>query len=222
MTTDKGPARSPGGTGVEGEDPGLARSAGTITARQADERPELAPEPSRLAGAGHGGKVAAIVGRISQACGVVAAFMIMASVLITCQMIWVRGVLGQSSIWQTEAVIYLMIGATLIGLPYVQLLRGHVNVDLVPGMLPYRARRVLALFVLGLSALLALVIAWEGFWLFHIAWERGWNSDTVWGPPLWIPYLALPIGFGLYLLQLAVDLWVASRDPDAVRGAGGH
>ena len=34
--------------------------------------------------------------------------------------------------WQTEAVIYLMVGATLLGLPYVQKLKGHVNVDLVP------------------------------------------------------------------------------------------
>jgi len=39
-------------------------------------------------------------------------------------------------VWQTEAVVYLAIGATLIGLPYVQQLRGHVNVDLVPLALP--------------------------------------------------------------------------------------
>jgi TRAP-type C4-dicarboxylate transport system permease small subunit len=58
--------------------------------------------------------------------------MIVISVAITCQMIFVRFVLNQSTIWQTEAVIYLMIAATLLGLPYVQKLRGHVNVDLMP------------------------------------------------------------------------------------------
>ena len=58
--------------------------------------------------------------------------MIVAAVAITCQMIIVRFVLNQSTIWQTEAVIYLVIAATLVGLPYVQRLRGHVNVDLIP------------------------------------------------------------------------------------------
>ena len=64
--------------------------------------------------------------------------MILVSVMITCQMIWVRFVMNESTIWQTEAVTYLMISATLIGLPYVQLLKGHVNVDLVPMLLPPR------------------------------------------------------------------------------------
>ena len=43
-----------------------------------------------------------------------------------------RFVLNLSTAWQTETVIYMMVGATLIGLSYIQLLRGHVNVDLLP------------------------------------------------------------------------------------------
>ena len=75
-----------------------------------------------------------------------ASFMILASVLITCQMIFIRAVLGQSTIWQTEAVIYLMIGATMIGLAYVQKLKGHVGVDLIPTMLGPKGRRIMAIF----------------------------------------------------------------------------
>ena len=45
-----------------------------------------------------------------------------------------------------------------------------------------------------------------GFELWYVAWERGWTSDTVWGVSLWIPYMAMPIGFGLFLLQLVADL----------------
>ena len=61
--------------------------------------------------------------------------MIVLAVLITCQMIFVRSILNESTIWQTEAVVYLMVGATLLGLPYVQRLRGHVSVDLLPMLL---------------------------------------------------------------------------------------
>ncbi len=101
--------------------------------------PDRAPQTAR-------GAFLRAVDALSGFCGLLAALMIVASVLITCQMIVVRFVLNQSTVWQTEMVIYLMIGATLIGLPYVQKLRGHVNVDLLPIWLGNRARRLLAVY----------------------------------------------------------------------------
>lgn len=146
------------------------------------------------------------VAAISTLAGWCSAAMIVAAVGITCQMIFIRFVLNGSTIWQTEAVIYLVVAATLIGLPYVQRLRGHVNVDLIPLLLPVRARFVLSVFTLGLSILIIGVMLWYGYDYWHFAWQRGWRSDTVWGVKLWIPYLALPVGFALLLLQLIADL----------------
>lgn len=163
--------------------------------------------PTELRVARDGGNpILKAIGALSLLCGVVAATMIMAAVLITCQMIWVRYLLNESTVWQTEAVIYLMIGATLIGLPYVQRLRGHVNVDLLPMMLPAPLRKALALLTLTFAIVVIGLMLWYGYEFWHFAWARGWRSDTVWGPPLWIPYLAMPIGFGLFLLQLIADL----------------
>ena len=65
------------------------------------------------------------VAALSTLAGWCSAAMIVAAVAITCQMIFIRFVLNGSTVWQTEAVVYLAIGATLIGLPYVQRLRGH-------------------------------------------------------------------------------------------------
>ncbi len=146
------------------------------------------------------------VAAISTVAGWCSAAMIVAAVMITCQMIFIRFVLNGSTIWQTEAVIYLVIAATLIGLPYVQRLRGHVNVDLIPLALPKRARFAMCLLTLGLSIAIVAVMLFYGYEYWHFAWERGWRSDTVWGVRLWIPYLAIPIGFGLLLLQLIADL----------------
>lgn len=155
------------------------------------------------------------IGAISTLCGVIAALMIFASVLITCQMIWVRFVMGLSTIWQTEAVIYLMISATLIGLPYVQRLKGHVNVDLVPMLLPRPLRKALALLTLALTIAIIGAMAYYGYEIFHIALTRNWRSDTVWGVPLWIPYLSMPVGFGLFLVQLAADLLATAFGEEA-------
>ncbi|WP_298838091.1 TRAP transporter small permease [uncultured Roseobacter sp.] len=146
------------------------------------------------------------VAGISTLAGWCSAGMIVAAVGITCQMIFIRFVLNGSTVWQTEAVIYLVVAATLIGLPYVQYLRGHVNVDLVPLALRPGPRHVLAVFTLSASVVIVAVMLFYGYDYWHFAWERGWRSDTVWGVRLWIPYLSIPVGFGLLLLQLIADL----------------
>ena len=161
---------------------------------------------STLSGPGERTGWLKIVDHISTMCGWVSAAMIVVSVFITCQMIFVRFVLNESTIWQTEAVTFLMVAATLLGLPYVQKLRGHVNVDLIPLMLKPGARKALALFTLSVSIIIVALMLVYGFEFWHTAWSRNWKSDTVWGVRLWIPYLAMSVGFGLLLLQLIADL----------------
>ena len=157
-------------------------------------------------------KFIGLVRAISTVSGWFAAGMIVVAVAITCQMIYVRSVLNLSTIWQTEAVIYLVVAATLLGLPYVQQLRGHVNVDLIPLYLPQSLRRGLHIFTLTMSIITIGVMVFYGFEYWHIAFERNWKSDTIWAVRLWIPYLALPTGFGLLALQLFADLLaVATR-----------
>jgi len=147
-----------------------------------------------------------LVAALSTVAGWCSAAMIVAAVAITCQMIFIRFALNGSTVWQTEAVIYLAIASTLVGLPYVQHLRGHVNVDLIPLALGPKARYVMALFTLSLSIMMVAIMLWYGFEFWHLAFERNWKSDTVWGVRLWIPYAAMPIGFALFLLQLIADL----------------
>lgn len=167
----------------------------------------MSGSPHAIPAARHGGNpVLRAIGWVSRACGLVSAMMILASVGITCQMIFVRFVLNDSTIWQTEAVTYMMIAATMLGLPYVQYLRGHVNVDLLPLALPVGLRKALAMAVLGLTLAVVAAMIWHGIGFWHEAWDWGETSNTPWDPPLWVPYLALPVGFGLYALQLAADM----------------
>lgn len=145
------------------------------------------------------------VAAISTVAGWCSAGMIVTAVAITCQMIIIRFVLNGSTVWQTEAVIYLVVAATLVGLPYVQRLRGHVNVDLIPLSLAPRPRFIMAVIMMTLSIAIVAVMLFYGYEYWHFAWDRGWRSDTVWSVRLWIPYLAIPVGFGLLLLQLIAD-----------------
>ena len=67
---------------------------------------------------------------LSRLGGIVAVALLLAAVLVICQMVFVRYVLQGSAIWQHEFVTFSLIGATFIGAPYVLLTHGHVNVDL--------------------------------------------------------------------------------------------
>jgi TRAP-type C4-dicarboxylate transport system permease small subunit len=40
------------------------------------------------------------------------------------------------------------------------------------------------------------------------------HSESLWGPPLWIPYLFLPLGMTLLFLQYLVYIW---KKIDALR-----
>lgn len=146
------------------------------------------------------------VQNFSSLAGWCSALMILAAVFLTCQMIFIRFALNGSTVWQTEVVVFLVIAATLVGLPFVQFQRGHVNVDLIPMAVRGKARFGLAFVTLVLSILITAVMLFYGYEYWHFAWARGWTSDTVTAVPLWIPYLSLPVGFGLLLLQLIADL----------------
>jgi len=164
-----------------------------------------------------------LVNRLSQFIGVLAAIMVVIAVLITCQMIFIRYFLNGSTYWHTEAVVYLILAATLLGLPYVQKLKGHVNVDLVPLLLPPAGRKIL-MIISFLSAIAVLVVmTYFSAELVYLSFSKGWTSDTVWGPPLWIPYMTMPLGFGLFALQLGADLletWATPAEEIVIEGSG--
>lgn len=150
----------------------------------------------------------------SRLLGVIAAFMILVSIGVVCQMVFVRAVLGQSSIWQTEFVMYSLVAATFIGAPYILLTRGHVAVDVLPLMVQPRIRRHLHL----IGSLITLVFC--GLFLYasipwwHETWVTGQTTSSIWKARLWIPYLAVPVGLALLCLQLLAEMWLVFTEQD--------
>lgn len=147
-----------------------------------------------------------LISLLSKACGVFAAFLVGAAILVVCQMVVMRYFLNFSTIWQTEFVIFSLVASTFIGSPYVLLIRGHVNVDLLPHYLGNTGRHILAFIASILGFVFTFTLAWKGFALFHEALSKGWTTDTVWALPLWIPYISFPIGIGMLSLQYLADI----------------
>jgi TRAP-type C4-dicarboxylate transport system permease small subunit len=144
--------------------------------------------------------------RLSQVTGVFAALLIALAVLVICDLVIERYGLGLTTIWQIDVVTYSIVAATFVGSPYVLMTRGHVNVDILPLHLGPRARYWLAI-VTGLIAIAFCIALWwltTKFW--YEAYSENWRSNTVWRARLWIPYLSMPVGLGLLVLQYVADL----------------
>lgn len=149
----------------------------------------------------------AAVHALSRAFGVAAAGLIVLSVLVVCHMVFVRAVLGQSSIWQTEFTTFALIAATFLGAPYILLTRGHVCVDVVPLMVSSAARRRLSIGGnLVALAFCALFLYAAVPWWFE-TWHTGQTTSSIWRARLWIAYGAVPLGLALLCLQFAADIW---------------
>jgi TRAP-type C4-dicarboxylate transport system permease small subunit len=80
----------------------------------------------------------------------------------------------------------------------------HLNVDLVIIHLSPRTREITLIVVSIFSCILTAILAWY-------AWPMWWetivyneHSESLWGPPLWIPYLFLPLGMTLLFVQYIV------------------
>ena len=136
----------------------------------------------------------------------IGAALVALAVVIVCQMVFVRYVLNQSTIWQTDFITYCITSATFIASPYVLMTRGHVNVNVLPLHLPSRPRFILALGASIMSIAFCAVMTVLTFLFWKEAWDHRWVSDTMWRARLWIPYMAMPIGLGLLTLQYAVDI----------------
>ncbi len=149
---------------------------------------------------------ARLVRALSLAAGLVAAGLLAAAVVVVCQMVFIRYLLGSSTVWQTEFVTYALVATTFLGSPYVLALKGHVMVDLLPLYLGRRGRFLLAVLANLLTLLFCLALFWQAAFYWTETWVEGWTTDTVWALPLWIPVLPLPVGAFLLLLQLAADL----------------
>ena len=150
----------------------------------------------------------AAVHATSRALGVFSAGLILLGVFVVCQMVFVRAVLGESSIWQTEFVTYSLIAATFLGAPYILLTRGHVNVDVLPLMVGIPTRRVLHFIgsMVALAFCALFLIAALPWW--YETWVSGQTTSTIWRARVWIPYLSVPVGLALLCLQYVADVYL--------------
>jgi len=151
-----------------------------------------------------GSHLAWIVNGLSYVTGGIAALALVAAALIITEGVVVRKILGFSTIWQIEASVYLLMYACFVGAAFAQVHEHHLNVDLVIIHLSPRTREKTIIVVSIASCLICAIIAWYAWPMWWEAVVRNDHSESLWGPPLWIPYFFIPFGMSLLFLQYIV------------------
>jgi len=131
---------------------------------------------------------------------------LLSSLILTYEVV-MRYFLKIPTIWEVETAVYLGILATFLGAAYGLKDGAHINIDLVTRTLPAGVQRKLQAVTSVLSLLFCLYVAYKGWELFWEAYSKGWKSDSLWGPPLAIPYFFLPLGLTLLSLQFIIQIF---------------
>jgi len=139
---------------------------------------------------------------------VFAAVALIAACVILSYSVLGRALFHSPNYWQDEAAVFLLVGATFMTSAYVQGQRGHIGIEAFIGLLPPVVNRARLWLVDAASFLFCAFFAWKSWTLAHEAWVDGQVSNSMWSPPLAIPYGLMAAGMTLLCLQILLQLMI--------------
>ena len=146
------------------------------------------------------------LGYCNQIIVVFASIALIAACVILSYSVLGRALFHSPNYWQDEAAVFLLVGATFMTAAYVQGQRGHIGIEAFIGLLSPAVNRVRLWLVDVASLLFCAFFAWKSWTLAHEAWVDGQVSNSMWSPPLAIPYVLMASGMTLLCVQILLQL----------------
>lgn len=137
---------------------------------------------------------------------VCAAVALIAACAILSYSVLTRTLFHSATYWQDEAAVFLLVGATFMTAAYVQSQRGHIGIEAFTGLLSPAVNRIRLWLVDLASFAFVAFFAWKSWTLTHEAWVDGQVSNSMWSPPLAIPYAMMAAGMTLLCVQLFLQI----------------
>jgi len=130
-----------------------------------------------------------------------------------------RYVFSNAPEWVEESVLYLVIWAVFIVASRLVRLNEHVGADFLIRKTPLGFQRGVEIVNCFLSLLFLILVIWYGFYIAYMSFDMGETSQTQLRFPMWISYIAVPVGGCLILLSyfVRVYLLIFRFDPELVQ-----
>jgi len=133
--------------------------------------------------------------------------------VLTIVNVFTRTVLNFSLASAEELSQFFMIVVTFVGLSYAASKGRHIRMTAIYDLLPHRPRKALAIAISGTTALLMFFLAYQSAHYARIVADLGSESPVL-QVPLFIVYLAAPLGLTLAGIQYALTVVRNVRDPE--------
>jgi len=134
------------------------------------------------------------------------AFLLAAMTIITFMQVIARYVFNYSFVWALELVTFLFAWLIFLGMCYGVRMGSHIGVDALVKTLGPRAARI-ATVAASLLCIVYAGIIFTGSWIYVTKmYEIGTLAQDM-PVPLWVPRLALPVGFGLLAIRFVQILF---------------
>lgn len=163
-------------------------------------------DPTSAAHRETGGVLGHALALVNRAILLAAALALIAACGILSYSVAMRSLFHSATYWQDEAAVFLLVGATFLTAAFVQSQRGHIGIEAFTGLLPPLVNRIRLLLVDIASLAFCAFFAWKSWTLTHEAWVDGQVSNSIWSPPLAIPYALMAAGMTLLCVQIALQI----------------
>jgi C4-dicarboxylate transporter DctQ subunit len=148
----------------------------------------------------------ALVDRLSDGFGRLAAWLFFATGAMITYEVLARYVFNAPTIWAAEISQLFLLWGTFLAMAR-PLHRGeHIRITVLTGLLDPTARRVMEIASLGFVAVFAAAIAWFGTDIAVDSYVRGRSAGTMLDIPNWWSEAVIPVGFTLLFAQCLVEM----------------
>ncbi|GGG83657.1 hypothetical protein GCM10011415_37030 [Salipiger pallidus] len=137
-----------------------------------------------------------------------ASLSVMAVVLLA--QVFMRYFMRSPFVWSEELARYILVWAAILGVSLAVRERRHISVDFLPVVMGPRVTGFFSVIAhLGVLAF-SVILVWESLPLIERLKMIGQTSPAL-NLPMWMVYLAVPVGFGLTALRTLQALWMDFR-----------
>lgn len=132
-----------------------------------------------------------------------------ATALIFIQVV-MRYVFNYSIMWSEEMARYLIIWFIFVGSSMAVRERAHAKVDVLTSYVPFRAKKILEITASLTAILFCVLILISGVQTVQNVIKFS-NFTPALQIPMYIPYLAIPVGASLMIIRFSQNIWADGK-----------
>lgn len=117
-----------------------------------------------------------------------------------------RFVFHAPTAWAADVSIIMQIWVVYAGMAYILKERSLIRITAFIRFAPPVWRKIIEAFALVVIGMFSIIVIAESIEIIIESVEQGRRAATMIETPTWVSEIAIPIGFGLLLLQVLADL----------------